>query len=79
MRRGAPAILVGLRDDGPGMSREFRQQLLAQRFTSSKADGLGLGVYTVRQVAALHGGSVRIASAPGRGTSFRFSFPADKD
>jgi len=79
MRRGAPAIVVEIRDDGPGMSREFRRQLLAQRFASSKADGLGLGVYTVRQVAALHGGSVRIASAPGRGTTVRFAFPVDED
>ena len=74
-KRRTPQILVEIRDDGPGMSAEFRRQLLAQRFASTKSDGLGLGVYTVRQVARLHGGTMRIASSPGTGTCVRFWFP----
>jgi signal transduction histidine kinase len=78
-RGGRPRILVEVIDDGPGMSPEFQRRLLARQFASSKADGLGLGVYTVRQVVALHGGTVRIASAPGTGTAVRFFFPLDED
>lgn len=77
-RRGAPRIVVEIMDDGPGMSPEFQRRLLARQFSSTKSDGLGLGVYTVRQVAALHGGSVRIASEPGAGTRVRFFFPIDE-
>jgi len=76
-RSGTLRIVVEIRDSGPGMSSDFRRQLLAQRFASAKSDGLGLGVYTVRQVAHLHGGTVRIASAPGTGTCIRFSFPTE--
>ena len=78
-RSGRPRILVEFIDDGPGMSPEFQRRLLARQFASGKADGLGLGVYTVRQVVALHGGTVRIASSPGAGTAVRFFFPLNEE
>jgi signal transduction histidine kinase len=76
-RRGAPRIVVEIADDGPGISPEFLRESLFRPFCSTKADGLGLGVYTLRQVARLHGGTVRIQSEPGAGTRVRFHFPAD--
>jgi signal transduction histidine kinase len=57
------------------MSAEFLRERLFQPFASTKEDGLGLGVYTFRQVAALHGGSVRILTTEGVGTRVRFHFP----
>lgn len=78
-RGGRPRLLIEIIDDGPGMSRDFQRRLLARQFASGKADGLGLGVYTVRQVVALHGGTVRIASTPGAGTEVRFFFPLDEE
>jgi two-component system C4-dicarboxylate transport sensor histidine kinase DctB len=75
-RAGRRSVHVEIADDGPGMSDEFMKLRLGTPFSSTKDDGLGLGVYTMAQVAAIHGGSVRIFSAPGRGARVRFTLPA---
>lgn len=75
-RRARRRITVEIADDGPGMSEEFLRDFVREPFVSTKEDGMGLGVYTFRQVAALHGGSVRILSREGEGTRVRFHFPA---
>ena len=75
-RRGRNFVAVEITDDGPGMSEEFLRESLFRPFTSTKEEGMGLGVYTIRQVAELHGGTVRINSAEGMGTRVRFQFPA---
>ena len=76
-RGGRQRVTVEVADTGPGMTDEFLRNGLNEPFASTKEDGMGLGVYTFRQVAALHGGSVRILSRAGEGTRVRFHFPAD--
>jgi signal transduction histidine kinase len=76
-RSGRRTIVVEIADTGPGMSAEFIRRVMLEPFASTKEDGMGLGVYTFRQVAALHGGSVRIRSREGEGTRVRFHFPAE--
>jgi signal transduction histidine kinase len=76
-RGGRCRVTVEIADTGPGMSPEFVREHLFRPFSTTKEEGLGLGAYTFRQVAALHGGSVRILSAEGCGTRLRFHFPAD--
>ena len=39
--------------------------------------GHGLGLYIVRQIIHAHGGSIRVQSAPGQGSEFRFEIPCD--
>jgi signal transduction histidine kinase len=78
-RRGKRRLLAEIADTGRGMSDEWMRQCLAKPFHSTKEDGLGLGMYTIRQVAAIHDATVRIGSAPGVGTRVRFSFPAEED
>lgn len=68
-------VTVEIADTGPGMSPEFVREQLFRPFATTKQHGMGLGAYTFRQVAALHGGSVRIVSKPGQGTRARFHFP----
>ncbi len=69
--------VVEIADTGRGMSPEFVREQLFRPFSSTKETGLGLGAYTIRQVAALHGASVRVISAEGVGTRVRVCFPAD--
>jgi len=70
--------LVEIADTGPGMDREFSRRWLFRPFASTKEDGLGLGVYTMRQVALIHGGTVQIRSGNGRGTLVSFRFPGEE-
>jgi len=76
-RRGKKKAVVEIADTGPGMSEEFLRERLFHPFTTTKEDGLGLGLYTIRQVVVLHGGSVRILSARDAGTRVRFHFPVE--
>ncbi len=76
-RKGRERVVADIADDGPGMSASFIREQLFRPFSSTKEDGLGLGVYTIRQVAFLHGGTVRIESAEGVGTRVRFAFPVE--
>ena len=76
-RRGRTTILVEIADDGPGMSKDFIRERMFRPFSSTKEDGLGLGVYTMAQVASMHSGSLRILSVEGGGTRVRFRFPAE--
>lgn len=75
-RKGAARIRVEIADTGPGMDIDFLREKLSRPFSSTKEDGMGLGVYTMGQVASLHGGTVRISSEPGVGTRVRFYLPA---
>jgi PAS domain S-box-containing protein len=63
-----------VQDTGVGMSplqlaRLFRPFAQADADTSSKFGGTGLGLVIARRLAELMGGSVEIASEPGRGTT----------
>lgn len=74
-------IHVMVRDDGIGIPAKFLPQLFdrfSQADTSSTRDhsGLGLGLFLVRHLAELHGGSIRAESeGEDRGTTFTVQFP----
>jgi PAS domain S-box-containing protein len=74
-------ICVAIRDDGVGISPEFLPHLFnrfSQEDTSSTRghSGLGLGLFLVRHLIELHGGSVSAESAgEGNGTTFSVHLP----
>jgi CheY-like chemotaxis protein len=70
---GRYAWLV-VRDDGPGMTEEVRERIF-EPFFSSKGSNRGLGLAVVAGIVRGRGGSVRVESAPGRGTTFRILLP----
>ncbi len=41
----------------------------------TRAEGLGLGLYIVQQIAIAHGGDVQVSSTPADGTTFRIRLP----
>lgn len=72
--------IVSVHDDGPGMTVE-QQARLFQRFyraRSSRAEGLGLGLYLSRQFVQMHGGRIWIESDEGAGTTFTFTLPLER-
>jgi signal transduction histidine kinase len=71
---GAPTISVS--DTGPGMSRSFIENRLFRPFSTTKKQGIGLGLYTCREVIRASGGSIEVQSVEGAGTTFRVVLPS---
>ncbi|MBG0827696.1 HAMP domain-containing histidine kinase [Planomonospora sp. ID67723] len=71
-------VLIEVRDDGPGMSREqvVRAFDRFHRGGERVADGAGLGLSIVKAITDAHGGRCWITSAPGAGTGVHVALPA---
>lgn len=74
VKADADSIMVS--DDGIGISKEDIPYIFDKFYRVSSGDryevgGYGLGLYYVRQIAALHGWSVAAESKPGMGTIFK--------
>ncbi len=66
---------VRVRDRGVGISPDNLARLFKQSFTT-KLDGNGIGLTTCKRVVEDHKGVIRVDSALGVGTEFRFYLPA---
>jgi two-component system, NtrC family, sensor histidine kinase HydH len=66
---------IVVRDTGRGMPPETLRRLGTPFFTTREG-GIGLGVVLARSVFALHGGSLRYESEPGKGTIVRATLPS---
>ncbi len=81
-RRDDGTIVVEVADDGPGMPPEIVDKAIERFYRADPArardqGGSGLGLSIVDAVVRAHGGSIEIDSAPGRGTTVRFTLPAE--
>ena len=65
---------VVIADTGIGIPAEQLARVFEPYFTTKK-HGTGLGLALVRQTIHDHGGSVAVASEPGRGTAFTVKLP----
>ncbi len=63
-------------DTGKGMSRRFIEEKLFHPFATTKKRGVGLGLYTCREVVRANGGSIEVDSQEGVGTTFRVVLPS---
>ncbi|MFO8048196.1 MAG: response regulator [Desulfosudaceae bacterium] len=76
-------VRIFVSDTGIGISKDDQQRIFESyeqvSMTGSTAPGgAGLGLAITRRLVALHGGSIRLASAPGRGSTFSFALPLEK-
>jgi signal transduction histidine kinase len=69
-----PAAVIEFIDSGPGMPESVLNELATPFFTT-RVGGSGLGLALSRHWTSRHGGTLRIESAPGRGTTVRVSLP----
>ncbi len=74
------AVVFSVTDQGPGIPADMKDRIF-DRFEShplgSRHRGAGLGLSIVRSFVQLHGGTVTLDSAVGRGTTVICTFPLD--
>jgi signal transduction histidine kinase len=81
VRRADQQVLVDVADHGIGIARADRDRIF-QKFVRgaeagrTAARGLGIGLALVKQIVEAHGGTVRVASEPGQGSTFTLALPA---
>ena len=73
-----PGTAITVRDDGPGIAVEDRDRVFDRFFRvgGRSADGFGLGLAIVREVAAALGGTVRASGGGTSGTTVEVTLPA---
>jgi signal transduction histidine kinase len=64
-------VFFSVSDTGEGMTPEFIRDRLFHPFATTKSNGVGLGLYTCREVVRANGGTIEVESTKRSGTTFR--------
>ena len=80
-RTGKQAVFA-VTDDGPGIPAEDQPHIFDRFYRVDKArsretGGTGLGLSIVKQIVALHHGTVTVESQEGTGSTFRVELPME--
>ena len=73
--RGFVRVIVA--DTGPGVDAQIAEQLFTA-FTSTKSEGMGLGLSICRTIVEAHGGRIWMEPREGGGTEFHFTLVSAK-
>jgi signal transduction histidine kinase len=74
------ALEIAVSDTGVGIASEDREAIFEEfrqvgKDYTRKAEGTGLGLALTRRFVELHGGTIRVESEIGRGSTFTFALP----
>ncbi|MDD6036578.1 MAG: response regulator [Lachnospiraceae bacterium] len=81
---GTAEYELRIKDNGIGMSEEFRKHLFEmfereRTSTASRLQGTGLGLAIVKQIVSFIGGTIQVISRQGEGTEFIIRFSLESD
>ena len=79
-KRDTTKVEIAVRDTGVGIAPEDQAALFEEfkqvgRDYTRKAEGTGLGLALTKRFVELHGGEIRVDSAPGKGSTFTVLLP----
>jgi signal transduction histidine kinase len=73
-------VKISIEDTGEGIGEAFRERIFEPFFTTRASKGhKGMGLAIVHRVVEEHQGRINVESAPGKGASFRLTFPASRE
>jgi signal transduction histidine kinase len=77
-RRLDGVIEVEVRDEGPGLAKEYQSAVFEPHFQApgGRHGSAGLGLTIAKRVVEEHGGEIGVESDPGSGARFWFRLPA---
>jgi signal transduction histidine kinase len=80
VERCGDLVCVAVSDQGIGIPAAALSEIFQRFYRAANADerhisGLGIGLYVVREIISLHGGTITVESAEGQGSTFTISLP----
>jgi putative PEP-CTERM system histidine kinase len=69
-------VVFSIADNGCGMSRKFIDGPLFRPFSSTKKNGMGIGLFHCKMIVEAHHGKIEVESEEGQGTTFRVILPS---
>jgi two-component system NtrC family sensor kinase len=74
--KGRREVEILIEDNGPGIPEEIRDKIFDPFFTTKDVGhGSGLGLFIVHDIIEMHGGSIRVETRTGQGTTFIIWLP----
>ena len=73
--------IVSVKDNGIGIDRKYQKKIFEQFYRipgTQHKNGYGIGLALVKYAVRAHGGTIRIESEPGKGSTFTFTLPLNK-
>src|SRR5256884_3157028 len=72
---GRDAVQIQVRDTGAGIPDDLLAQIFEPFFSTKPGKGTGLGLWVSQGIVQSHGGTMRVRSRVGRGTTFMITLP----
>ncbi len=68
-------VLISVEDTGIGIEKDNLERIFTVFVSKKGGRGTGLGLPVSRKILQEHGGRIRVASEPGKGSTFVLEFP----
>ena len=79
LTRAGTDAMIEVEDDGPGIPATQLERIFVRYYQAGenepRRDGLGLGLFIVREIVVAHGGTIQARSVVGSGTTFQVRLP----
>ncbi|MCK5393162.1 MAG: GHKL domain-containing protein, partial [Candidatus Omnitrophica bacterium] len=72
-KNGSVSLLI--KDTGKGMTEDFIENRLFKPFSSTKKQGMGIGLYQCKSIIEAHNGTIVANSSVNVGTTFTITLP----